>query len=207
MPASDHPDRRHADAMLRIRGGRVFDPPSGRRGESGDVCMRGGRIVDSLPAAAATLDARHLVVMAGAVEVHTHVAGPAVGAARLLCPEDDGRCLPVFSEVGRQYARLGYTTVMEAAVAPLGALAAHTDLDAVPIVDKGIFVLLGDDAIALDFIRQGCLDRLKPSTRASTSTPSICKSSARCSTAASRCRPAGSRSTCAGWRSRSSRPA
>ena len=91
--------------------------------------------------------------MAGAVEVHTHVAGPAVAAARLLCPEDGGRLLPTLSEAGRRYARLGYTTVMEAAVAPLGARAAHADLDAVPIVDKGIFVLLGDDAIALEFVR------------------------------------------------------
>jgi len=140
-------------STLRIRGGRIFDPTTRRRGETGDVCIRDGRIVESLPASAPALDARNLVVMAGAVEVHTHVAGPAVAAARLLCPEDGGRCLPTLPEAGRRYARLGYTTVMEAAVAPLGARAAHADLDAVPIVDKGIFVLLGDDAIALELVR------------------------------------------------------
>ncbi|OLE67112.1 MAG: hypothetical protein AUG09_04105 [Acidobacteria bacterium 13_1_20CM_2_68_7] len=139
--------------MLRLRGGRIFDPHTGRRGEAGDVCIRDGRIVDSLPASAPVLDARNLVIMAGAVEVHTHVVGPAIAAARLLCPEDGGRRLPTLPEAGRRYARLGYTTVMEAAVAPLGARAAHADLDAVPIVDKGIFVLLGDDAIALEFVR------------------------------------------------------
>ena len=147
--------------MLRVRGGRVFDPPSGRRGETGDVFIRDGRIVDTLPAGAPVLEARHLVVMAGGIEVHTHVAGPAVGAARLLCPEDGGRCLPTLSETGRRYARLGYTTVMEAAVAPLGARAAHDDLDAVPIVDKGIFVVLGDDAVALELIRDGRQDDLR----------------------------------------------
>ena len=140
-------------SVLRLRGGRIVDPHTGRRDEAGDVCIRDGRIVDSLPASAPVLDARNLVVMAGAVEVHTHVAGPAVAAARLLCPEDGGRLLPTLPEAGRRYARLGYTTVMEAAVAPLGARAAHADLDAVPIVDKGIFVLLGDDAIALEFVR------------------------------------------------------
>ncbi len=62
----------------------MFDPPSGRRGEVGDVCIRDGRIVESLPVAAPVLEARGLVVMAGAIEMHTHVAGPAVGAARLL---------------------------------------------------------------------------------------------------------------------------
>ena len=146
---------------MRVRGGRIVDPPSGRRGEAGDVCILNGRIVEALPASAPVLEARNLVVMAGGVEAHTHVAGPAVGAARLLCPEDGGRCLPTLSEVGRRYARLGYTTLMEAAVAPLGARAAHADLDTVPIVDRGLFVLLGDDAIALEFIRDGRLDDLK----------------------------------------------
>jgi formylmethanofuran dehydrogenase subunit A len=160
------PERRkrasqEAARSLRIRGGRIVDPSSGRRGETGDVCILDGRIVDALPASAPILEARDLVVMAGGIEVHTHVAGPAVGAARLLCPEDAGRCLPTLGEAGRLYARLGYTTVMEAAVAPLGARAAHADLDAVPIVDKGIFVLLGDDAITLELIREGRPDDLQ----------------------------------------------
>ena len=161
MPVRRNSNRNDEPPGLRIRGGRIFDPPSGRRGETGDVCVLDGRIVETLPATAPVLEARDLVVMAGGIEVHTHIAGPAVGAARLLCPEDGGRCLPTLSETGRRYARLGYTTVMEAAVAPLGARAAHADLDAVPIVDKGIFVLLGDDAIALELLREGRLDDLK----------------------------------------------
>jgi formylmethanofuran dehydrogenase subunit A len=161
VPIKRDSDRKGEASGLRIRGGRIFDPPSGRRGETGDVCVLDGRIVKTLPATAPVLEARDLVVMAGGVEVHTHIAGPAVSAARLLCPEDGGRCLPTLSEAGRRYARLGYTTVMEAAVAPLGARAAHADLDAVPIVDKGIFVLLGDDAIALDLVREGRLEDLK----------------------------------------------
>src|SRR6185295_16902181 len=110
---------------------------------------------------APVLEAGNLVVMAGGVELHTHVAGPAVGAARLLCPEDGGRCLPTLEEVGRRYARLGYTTVMEAAIAPMAARATHAELQSVPIVDKGIFVLLGDDAPALELIREGRHDDLQ----------------------------------------------
>lgn len=161
MPARRPAKKTDEAPTLRIRGGRIFDPPTGRRGEIGDVCIRDGRIVESLPASAPVLEARNLVLMAGAVELHTHVAGPAVGAARLLCPEDGGRCLPTLAEVGRRYARLGYTTVMEAAIAPLGARAAHAELEAVPIVDKGIFVLLGDDAVTLDLIRNDRRDDLK----------------------------------------------
>ncbi len=146
---------------LRIRGGRVIDPSTGRRGEVGDVCIRNGRIVEALPSSAPILDARHLVVMAGAIETHTHVAGPALGAARLLCPEDGGRLLPTAPEAGRRYARLGYTTLMEAAVAPAAARAAHAELETLPIVDKGLFVLLGDDALGLQLIGDGRQDALR----------------------------------------------
>jgi formylmethanofuran dehydrogenase subunit A len=147
--------------MLRIRGGRIVDPANGRRGEVGDVCLRDGKIVDTLPASAPVVEARGLVVMAGAIDMHTHVAGSAVGAARLLCPEDGGRTLPTLSETGRLYARMGYTTIMEAAVAPIAARAAHADLDAVPIVDKGIYVLMGNNDVALGFIRDREPDGLR----------------------------------------------
>jgi formylmethanofuran dehydrogenase subunit A len=147
--------------MLRIRGGRVFDPKNNRKGEVGEVCIRDGKVVESLPATAEVLDARNLVVMPGAIDLHTHVAGAAVSAARLLCPEDGGRTLPTLRETGRAYARMGYTTIMDAAVAPIAARAAHADLDEIPIVDKGLYVLLGNNEIALGFIRDGRLDGLR----------------------------------------------
>ena len=147
--------------MLRVRGGRIVDPRNGRRGEVADLCLRDGTVVDALPADAPVLDAKNLVVMPGAIDLHTHVAGPAVGAARLLCPEDDGRTIPTLPETGRRYARMGYTTIMEAAVAPLNARGAHEDLEAIPIVDKGIYVLLGNNEIALRLIRDGRFDGLR----------------------------------------------
>ena len=147
--------------MLRIRNGRVFDPAHGRHGEIGEVCVRDGKVGSSLPATAPVLDAENLVVMPGAIDLHTHVAGPAVTAARLLRPEDGGRTLPALRDAGRRYAAMGYTTIMEAAVAPIGARAAHEDLDDIPIVDKGLYVLMGNNALALRFIREKRLDALK----------------------------------------------
>ncbi len=141
--------------MLRIRGGRVFDPRHARRGEAGDVCVRDGRIVLTLPAGAPEIDATNLIVMPGGIDLHTHVAGSSVGAARLLCPEDGGHLLPTLRDTGRRYAAMGYTTLMEAAVAPIAARAAHEDLEQIPIVDKGIYVLLGNNEIALRFLRDG----------------------------------------------------
>jgi formylmethanofuran dehydrogenase subunit A len=101
-------------------------------------------------------DARDLVVMPGGVDLHSHVASPAVREARRLCAAAaGGPCLPSIGDTGRRYARMGYTTVFDAAVAPSGARAAHDDLDAMPIVDKGLYVLAGNHALALAAIAAG----------------------------------------------------
>ena len=152
---------------LRIRGGRVYDPAHGVDGEVRDVCIEDGRIAESLPRDAPVLDASGLVVMAGAVDIHSHVAGPKVNLARRLSPERRregvpstrraGRFLrsgtagtvPSTFTTGRLYALLGYTTVFDAAVPLLGARHAHLELADTPLVDKGFYVLAGNDDLLL----------------------------------------------------------
>src|SRR5205823_6111400 len=56
---------------------------------------------------------------------------------------------------GYRYAGLGYTTAMEAAVAPLAARQAHAELDDTPLIDSGFFVLLGNDDYLLRQIAAG----------------------------------------------------
>ena len=73
--------------MLRIAGGRVYDPANGVAGELRDVCVQDGKIVADVPAHARRIDARGMVVMPGGVDIHAHIAGPAVNAARKLAPE------------------------------------------------------------------------------------------------------------------------
>jgi formylmethanofuran dehydrogenase subunit A len=148
-------------ATVRIKGGAVWDPANRRRGEIGDVCIDGGRIVASLPAAAPVFDARGLVVLPGGVDLHSHIVGGAVRQARLLCPEPlAADCLPVLRETGERYARLGYTTVFDAAIAPSLAAAAHDELEALPILDRGFFVLMGNDPGTLGVARAGDAGRL-----------------------------------------------
>lgn len=148
-------------ATVRIKGGAVWDPANRRRGEIGDVCIDGGRIVASLPAAAPVFDARGLVVLPGGVDLHSHIVGGAVRQARLLCPEPlAADCLPVLRETGERYARLGYTTVFDAAIAPSLAAAAHDELEALPILDRGFFVLMGNDPGTLGAARAGDAGRL-----------------------------------------------
>jgi formylmethanofuran dehydrogenase subunit A len=151
-----------AGGTIRIKGGAIWDPAHNRRGAQGDLCVQDGRVVASLPPAAPVFDASGLLVLPGGVDLHSHVAGSALRLARLLCPEAaGGPCLPGTEDTGRRYAAMGYTTVFEAAVAPIGARAAHHELDALPIVDKGLFVLAGNNSIALDLARRGRQEELR----------------------------------------------
>ena len=56
---------------------------------------------------------------------------------------------------GYRYAGLGYTTVFDAAVAPLTARLSHAELDDTPIVDAGFFVLMGNDDYLFRLIDAG----------------------------------------------------
>ena len=160
---------------LRITGGTVYDPAHGVDGVVRDVCIEGGRIVAELPAGAPRLDVRGMVVMPGGVDIHAHVAGSSVTHARRLLPEEHtadpvpaprladgppprsgtGGTVPSTFATGYRYAGLGYTTAMEAAVAPLAARQAHAELDDTPLIDSGFFVLLGNDDYLLRQIAAG----------------------------------------------------
>jgi formylmethanofuran dehydrogenase subunit A len=168
-------------SQLRIVGGSVYDPANDVDGEVRDICIDDGRIVPDLPATAPTLDARGMVVMPGGVDIHCHVASGAVNQARRLLPESHARngvAAPALSDdavprsgvggivpstftTGYRYAGLGYTTVFDAAVAPLMARHAHAQLTDTPIVDGGFFVLLGNDEYLLRLIDAGERERAR----------------------------------------------
>ena len=170
-----------APSQLRISGGMVYDPANGVDGEVRDVCIQGERIVAELPSNVPRLDARGMIVMPGGVDIHAHIAGSSVNQGRRLLPEQhatdpvpaprlaDGATarsgtagtIPSTFTTGYRYAGLGYTTVMEAAVAPLAARHAHAELDDTPIIDAGCFVLLGNDDYLLRQLAAGELARAR----------------------------------------------
>ena len=152
--------------QLRIAGGTVYDPANGVSGEVRDICIDAGRVVADVGASARRLDAHGMIVMPGGVDMHSHVAGSSVNLARRLLPEEHtadpapapallagepaarsgtGGTVPSTFTTGYRYAGLGYTTVFDAAVAPITARLAHAELDDTPIVDAGFFVLMGND--------------------------------------------------------------
>jgi formylmethanofuran dehydrogenase subunit A len=163
-------------SQLRIAGGAVYDPANRIDGEIRDICIDAGRIVASLGDGARVIDAAGMVVLPGGVDMHSHVAGSSVNLARRLLPEQhdldpasapdliagqplarsgSGGTVPSTFTTGYRYAGLGYTTVFDAAVAPLGARTSHAELDDTPIVDAGFFVLMGNDEYLLRLIDAG----------------------------------------------------
>ena len=167
---------------VRIKGGHVVDPANGVDGVA-DVWIEGGKVVatpvDPEVRADRTIDARGYVVMAAGVDVHCHIVGPKVNAARALRPEEGRRgrmgidratpgarsgtlgSVPTSFSTGAKYAGLGYGTAVDAAIAPLGARPAHRELADTPIVDKAFLVLMGNNHFVMDRIKAGERARLR----------------------------------------------
>ncbi len=152
--------------LTRIAGARIIDPANGRD-EIGDIWISDGHIVEVPPGARAdaTYDATGKIVMAGAIDIHSHIAGWSVNTARLLLPEFrlgsaarpgttplSSAGWPAF-EIGCLYAAMGFTMVVEPAVSPHYALHAHLELADIPIIDKATLAVLGNDDFLLGLIR------------------------------------------------------
>src|SRR5207244_4006615 len=98
------------NSMLRITGGKVYDPANNVNGVVRDVCITGGKIVaDKSDEGGRTIDARGMIVFPGGVDVHTHVAGAALNFARGLIPEQHRQSIPMLRAPGRRAGMGGAT--------------------------------------------------------------------------------------------------
>ncbi len=154
--------------LTRIAGGRILDPAQSRD-EVGDLWLQGDRVIAAPDHGRAdeTFDAGGCVVMAGAIDIHSHIAGANVNTARLLLPQQHRAhasrpaATPLANagwstfETGRLYAQMGFTTVVEPAISPHHALHAHLELADTPVIDKAILAILGNDDFGLGLMRDG----------------------------------------------------
>jgi len=148
-------------SLLLLKSGTVHDPANGIDGAVRDLWVQEGKIV--APPEVPTdpdqvLDLSGLVVMPGGIDVHSHIAGLGLNHARLLYPSAN---LPLPSVTGRLYAGMGYTTVLDAAIAPLAARHAHFDLAATPLIDKAFLILVANHHYVLSLIREKRKEELK----------------------------------------------
>lgn len=159
--------------LTRIKNGRVYDPANGVDGEIRDLWIRNGKMVeaptDRDAKADRTIDATGLVVMPGGIDMHCHIAGPKVNTARKMRPEEKRRAEPVRRTplthsgtmgsvpstfaTGYKYLGMGYTTAFDAAVPPLSARHAHEEFDDTPAIDKGFYVLMGNNHFVMQSIK------------------------------------------------------
>ena len=167
--------------QLLIKGGTVYDPKNNIDGEVRDIWIQDGRIIDApsdvSTKADKTIDATGYVIMPGGVDMHCHIAGPKVNTARKMMP-DDKRLAPMVHptmhtrsgttgavpstwETGYLYSGLGYTTAFDAAVPPLAARHTHEELEDTPIIDKGFYVMMGNNHYIMKQLKEKDPEKVK----------------------------------------------
>ena len=161
---------------LRLRNGRVIDPAASSPDSLRDLCVRDGRIGALSPGERADeeIDASGCVVMAGGIDLHTHIGGGKVNLARMLMVEDHragvnpfalptnplelascGGCTPGTLATGYRYVEMGYTSAFEPAMLASNARHAHMEMGDVPVLDHGAYVMLGNDELLLQMLHEG----------------------------------------------------
>jgi formylmethanofuran dehydrogenase subunit A len=162
------------DSLFKISGGTVYDPQNGIDAQVRDIWIRGGKIVEAPTdpniRPDKTLDASGLVVMPGGIDMHCHIAGPKVNVARKMRPEEKRVAknvartakthsgtmgsVPSTFATGYKYAGMGYTTAFDAAIPPLAARHAHEEFDDTPCIDKGFYVLVGNNHYVMRALKE-----------------------------------------------------
>lgn len=164
--------------LIKLSGGKVIDPAHNINGVTRDIYIRDGRIVDA-PEPGAKVDReynlRGKLVMAGAIDLHTHIGGGKVNIARAMLPEDHrpdlcaatdlersgcGHVAPSTFTTGYRYAEMGYTAGFEPAMMPVNARQAHMEMGDTPIIDKGAYAMLGSDDLLLTLMKDGADQRV-----------------------------------------------
>ena len=155
-----------------IKGGTIYDPANGIDGEVRDLYIDNDRLVPC-PATDQhidhVIDAHGMIVMAGGIDIHTHIGGGKANIARMMMadysdPEhlneldaDHSECkhtVPSTLITGKEYAKLGYTLCFEPAVVPSNARQAHLEMADTPLLDTGGYLVLGNDDYFLKLIAE-----------------------------------------------------
>ncbi|WP_214035164.1 formylmethanofuran dehydrogenase subunit A [Methanospirillum sp.] len=161
-----------------IKNGHVFDVVTGIKGDKADIAIKDGKIVDKVSSKAKTIDASGKTVMAGALDIHAHVAGPKVNLGRWFRPEDkmirgemrggivkettrmeQGFSIPSVFRTGYSYARMGYGFAMEAAMPPLYARHVHEEIKDTPIVDEAALPVFGNNWFVFEYLKEHNIEK------------------------------------------------
>lgn len=159
---------------LLIKNAFVIDPINRINGEIMDIAVRDGRIVEDVGQGAEVIDAGGHLTLPGGVDSHTHICGTKVNFGRYMSPEDmragrearrgvkhsiSGYSVPTTYANSYRYAIMGYTTLLEGAMAPLEARHTHEEFSATPLQDVMANTLFDGNWGVMEAIRDGDIER------------------------------------------------
>ncbi len=150
-----------------LKSGKVYDPQNKIFNVKKDIYIKDGQIIDKKNITSKidkVIDCSNKIVMPGAIDMHTHIGGGKVNIARLMLEEFHTEQNPNFDstsiiapstiKTGLKYIEMGYTSCFEPALLPANARQAHAEMSDIPFIDKGGYVLLGNDDYFLDLVRK-----------------------------------------------------
>jgi formylmethanofuran dehydrogenase subunit A len=162
--------------ITELKNGKLYDPTNGKDGVVQDIYIRGGRIIakpSNTEKISQSVDLSGKVVMAGAIDMHSHIGGGKINIARMMLPEfQESRrysepeahicspncshhATPSTTETGFRYIEMGYTAAFEPAMMPINARQAHLEMADTPMIDKGGYAMLGNDDYFLRLLAAG----------------------------------------------------
>ncbi|HID80996.1 MAG TPA: formylmethanofuran dehydrogenase subunit A [Chromatiales bacterium] len=156
--------------LIKLTGGKIYDPAHGINGKVKNIYIRDGKIIQP-PKGRMKVDKEYIlngkIVMAGAIDLHTHIGGGKVNLARTLMTHEhrtdphpqttlkrsgSGHATPDTLSAGYRYAEMGYTTCFEPALLPSNARQSHMEMADTPMLDTGGYALLGSDDFLLKML-------------------------------------------------------
>ena len=150
-------DDQRTTGWTRIHGGIVLGRDDDR---TSDLFLCGDRICPPPPPGTpldADIDANGGTVMAGGIDLHTHIGGGKLTIARMTMASqldsmqrpETAKYLPTAEVAARRYLDLGYTTALEPAIIACNARASHLEMSRCRGLATGGYCLLGNDPALL----------------------------------------------------------
>lgn len=155
--------------VICLKNARVYDPLQEADGEVMTLWIEDDRIISEptveIKKKATVYELDGAVTMAGALDIHSHIAGGNVNTARLMLPEahrshlERNNKTPFANakwssfETGYRYTEMGYSMVVEPAMLPVNAPQVHAELADIPIIDTAALAVLGSDDFLVRLLR------------------------------------------------------
>lgn len=133
-------------SKLQVKNGFVFDPFNKIEGETKDILIEDGKVVDKFTNTKDVLeiDAKGKTVVPAAVEPHAHIASQQLNWIRLLgSANQDFQNLwrgLTLNTIAKNYISNGYTFILEANVYPSLTKQTVFDLKRLPVLDKAFLL-------------------------------------------------------------------